>query len=174
MKRLTILLAATFLFGCDGGQQAALQAELNDLSKDLRGRVPPLPVVKAYEPAPYSASELPDPFGPAKIALATKSKSGGGSGIQPDMTRPREPLEAYSLESLKMVGVLTQNKLTHALVKADRGLYRVKPGNYMGQNFGLITSINANEIVLKELVQDAAGDWTERESTLQLQEVEGK
>jgi len=174
MKRLTILLAATVLFGCDGGQQTALQAELDDLSKDLRGRVQPLPVVKAYEPAPYAASELPDPFGPAKIALATKSKNGGGSGIQPDMNRPREPLEAYSLESLAMVGVLMQNKQTYALVKADKGLYRVRPGNYMGQNFGLITGISGNEIVLKELIQDAAGDWTERESTLQLQEAEGK
>lgn len=175
MKAIAIpmLLAALLLAGCEGGEQRALQAELDGLSKDLRGKVPPLPVVKPYEPIAYQAFEMPDPFGPAKIALATKSKSGSGSGLQPDLNRPREPLESYALESVKMVGTLRRHDQTYALVKADAGLYRVRPGNYMGQNFGLITRIGETEIVLKELVQDATGDWTERESSLQLQEAEG-
>ncbi|HEY9380149.1 MAG TPA: pilus assembly protein PilP [Burkholderiales bacterium] len=173
MRQLSILLVALVLFGCGGGEQRQLQSELDGLSKDLRGKVQPLPVVKPYEPASYAAFELPDPFGPAKIALATNTKSATSSGIQPDLNRPREPLESYSIETLRMVGVLRQHKRTFALVKADTGLYRVSPGNYMGQNFGLITAINETEITLKELVQDAAGDWTERESSLQLQEAKG-
>jgi len=174
MRKLAILCISLALLGCDGGEQRALQAELDEMSKDLRGRVKPLPVVKPYEPVPYAAFDLPDPFGPAKIALATQLNKGKGSGLQPDLNRPREPLEAYALESLAMVGVLRQQDRTYGLVKASSGLYRVSPGNYMGQNFGLITSISEGEIVLKELVQDAAGDWTERESSLQLQEAEGK
>lgn len=113
---------------------------------------------------------MPDPFGPAKIELVTKSASGGG-GLKPDLNRPKEPLESYPLESLRMVGVLQQSKQTFALVKADTSLYRVKVGNYLGQNFGLVTSIGENQVQLRELVQDATGDWTERQSTMQLLEA---
>ncbi|MGE0674799.1 MAG: pilus assembly protein PilP [Methylibium sp.] len=72
-----------------------------------------------------------------------------------------------------MVGVLQRGKTYFALVRADSSLYRVKAGNYMGQNFGIITSITDNQIQLRELVQDAAGDWTERNTALQLQEAGG-
>lgn len=167
---LVLLLAA-----CGGEEFGDLKAELKDKTKDLRGRIDPLPVVKPYEPVPYKVFDQPDPFGPAKIELVTKSTSGGGGGgLKPDLNRPKEPLEAYPLESLKMVGVWQQTKSTFALVKADTGLYRVKVGNYLGQNFGLVTAITGSTIQLRELIQDAAGDWSERQSTLQLQEVGGK
>jgi type IV pilus assembly protein PilP len=129
--------------------------------------------VKPYEPVPYKAFDQTDPFSSTKIELVTKSASSAGGGLKPDFNRPKEPLEAYPLESLKMVGVLQQRKASFALVKADVGLYRVKVGNYMGQNFGLITTITESQIQLRELIQDPAGDWAERQSTLQLQEVGG-
>jgi len=170
---IVVLSFAFALFGCDSGEQQELRAELSDLTKDVRGKVEPLPVVKPYEPVPYTAYELPDPFGPAKIILATKgSGQGGGGGLKPDLNRAKEPLEAYPLETLKMVGTLEQGKHVYALVKADSGLYRVRAGNYLGQNFGVITKISGSEITLRELIQDAAGDWAERESTLLLQEVD--
>ena len=81
---------------------------------------------------------------------------------------------AFPLEQLKMVGTLAQGKDTYALVRADKTLYRVKKGNYMGQNFGLITDVTDNEIKLKEIVQDSAGDWAERQSVLPLLEEAGK
>jgi type IV pilus assembly protein PilP len=166
---LVLLLAA-----CGGEEFGDLKAELRDKTKDLRGRVDPLPVVRPYEPVPYKVFDQPDPFGPGKIQLVTKTAGGGGGGLKPDLNRPKEPLEAYPLETLKMVGVWQQPKATFALVKADSGLFRVKVGNYMGQNFGLVTGINGSQIQLRELIQDAAGDWSERESTLQLQEAAGK
>ena len=173
MKRAVLILATLALAACEGGEQQELKAELAGLAKDLRGKVPPLPVVKPYEPVPYTAQELPDPFGPAKILLATRGTPGQGSGggLKPDLNRPKEPLEAYPLESLKMVGTLEQGKQTFALVKADVGLYRVRIGNYMGQNFGVITAIDEAQISLKELVQDSTGDWVERISSLQLVEA---
>lgn len=167
-KRLVLTLALVALAGCEGGEQTELKAELDGLTQNLRGRVEPLPVVKPYEPLPYTAFELPDPFGPAKIALTTRGKGGGG----PDQARPKEPLESYALESLKMVGVLQQNKRVYALVKADAALYKVQVGNYVGQNYGLVTKINETQLSLKEMVQDAAGDWSERDNTLMLQEAE--
>jgi len=170
MKHLALIMLTLILAACSGEEHSDLKQELNNLSKDLRGKIDPLPVVKPYEPVPYAASDMPDPFGPAKIELVTKSASSGG-GLKPDLNRPKEPLESFPLESLKMVGVLQQSKQTFALVKADTSLYRVKVGNYLGQNFGLVTSIGENQVQLRELVQDATGDWTERQSTMQLQEA---
>jgi type IV pilus assembly protein PilP len=174
MRVVLVLALALLLAACGGEEFGDLKAELKDKTKDLRGRIDPLPVVKPYEPVPYKAFDQPDPFGPAKIELVTKSAATGGGGLKPDLNRPKEPLEAFPLESLKMVGVWQQPKTTFALVKADTGLYRVKVGNYLGQNFGLVTAINGTQIQLRELIQDAAGDWAERQSTLQLQEVGGK
>jgi len=173
VKGLPVIVLGLLLAACGGEEFGDLKSELKDKTKDLRGRIDPLPVVKPYEPVPYKAFDQADPFSSAKIELVTKSASAGGGGLKPDLNRPKEPLEAYPLESLKMVGVLQQRKANFALVKADTGLYRVKIGNYMGQNFGLITTITESQIQLRELIQDAVGDWTERQSILQLQEVGG-
>ena len=139
---------------------------MNAATKDIRGTIPPLPQVKPYEPVAYDVGNLVDPFKPSKIAPEKSSKGGGN---KPDFDRPREPLEAYPLESLKYVGVLTKAKNSYAIVLADGSLYQVRVGNYMGQNFGVITKVSEEEVALKELVQDSAGDWVERESTLLLQ-----
>ncbi|MFH1604435.1 MAG: pilus assembly protein PilP [Pseudomonadota bacterium] len=173
MRNLAIITAVLVLAACGGDEHQDLKEELKALTKDLRGHIAPLPVVKPYEAVPYKAFDLPDPFGPAKIELAiaaaAKSKVGANA---PDTTRPKEPLEAYPLETLKMVGTLTQKGVTYALVRADSSVYRIKRGNYLGQNFGLITEITENQINLKELVQDASGDWTERKIALQMAEAE--
>jgi len=173
MRRLAIITAVLFLAACGADEHQDLKAQLKAMTKDLRGHIAPLPVVKPYEPVPYQAFDLPDPFGPAKIQLAVGPAAKGKGGINaPDTKRPREPLESYPLESLKMVGTLSQKGVDYALVRADSSLYRVKAGNYMGQNFGIITRITDNEIDLKELVQDASGDWTERKVSLQLLEAD--
>jgi type IV pilus assembly protein PilP len=171
MKKLVIIAGVLLLAACGGEEHQDLKEELKALTKDLRGVIKPLPVVKPYEPVPYQAFDQPDPFGPAKIELATAAagKSKGGANA-PDANRPKEPLEAYPLESLKMVGTLAQQNATYALVRADASVYRVKVGNYMGQSFGIITGITENQINIKELVQDAGGDWTERQTALQLLE----
>lgn len=174
MRNLAIIMSVLFLAACGGDEHQDLKEELKVLTKDLRGRIDPLPVVKPYEPVPYRAFDVPDPFGVAKIELATgtpATKKTGGANA-PDTSRPKEPLEAYPLESLKMVGMLSQKGVTYALIRADANVYRVKVGNYLGQNFGVITGITDNQISLKELVQDASGDWTERKVGLQLVEAE--
>lgn len=143
---------------------------MNDAAKDIKGKIPPLPQVKPYEPVAYDAGNLIDPFKPAKIA---PEKKASGGGVQPNFDRPREPLEAYPLESLKYVGVMSRKNSAYAIVQVDGSLYQVRAGNYLGQNFGVITKITESEVVLKELVQDAAGDWVERVSSLLLQGQEG-
>jgi len=165
MKRLTSLIIILGLAGCGGGGMEDLQSFVSETGKDMQGKIEPLPQVKAFEPFTYNAFDLPDPFKPRKLS------TGGGGGMQPDLNRPKEPLEAYSLETLKMVGMLSKNGLVHAVIKTpDNAVYHVKKGNYAGQNFGLITKISDSEVTLREIVQDSAGDWSERTSTLNLQE----
>jgi type IV pilus assembly protein PilP len=167
MGRLLIMgfLSAT-LTACGGGNREDLQQFMDEAGKDMQGKIEPLPQIKPYEAFSYDAFNLPDPFKPRKLL-----PSGGGGGLQPDLTRPKEPLEAYSLETLKMVGMVSKKGGIHAVIASpDKTVYHVRPGNYMGQNFGLITKITDTEITLKEIVQDSAGDWAERTSTLTLQE----
>ena len=172
MRAIAIVAACLSLAACSGEENEDLRQWMADASKDLKGGIPPLPEVKPYEPVPYDAGNMLDPFKPAKIG--PEQKKGGGGGLQPDLNRPREPLESYPLESLNYVGVMTRGKVSYAIISADASLYQVRVGNYMGQNFGVITKISEEEVALKELVQDSAGDWVERESTLLLQGQEAK
>jgi type IV pilus assembly protein PilP len=165
------LCAAVGLAGCSGEEHGDLKQELAQLTKDVRGRVDPLPQVKPYEPTPYTAESQIDPFRPERIDIAKAGVAASASKLAPDQNRPKEPLEAFPLESIQMLGTITQNKETFALVKAGTNLYRVKKGNYLGQNFGVITTIDDGQIALKELIQDAAGEWMERSSALQLVEA---
>lgn len=166
------LVVAALVAGCSSGEQEELRQWMKAETQDFRGKIPPLPQVKPYEPVPYDAAGLIDPFRPAK--MIAEQKQGGGGGVQPDMNRPREPLESYPLESIKYVGSLTKNRQTHGIVMVDGALHQVRAGSYMGQNFGIITKITETEMSLRELVQDPAGDWVERTSTLLLQAKEGK
>ena len=172
LPRALAAVAAVLLAACGAEEHSDLKAELDQATKDFRGRVDPLPQVKPYEPVPYTAEGQVDPFRPERIEVAQAGRSSASaSKILEQEKRPKEPLEAFPLESIQMLGTITQDKETFALVKAGPNLYRVRKGNYMGQNFGVITGIDEFQIDLKELVQDSAGEWVERESSLQLVEA---
>jgi type IV pilus assembly protein PilP len=141
---------------------------MKDQGKTAKGKLDPLPQIKPYDPFTYNAFDLPDPFKPRKI----EPTKGGGSKLAPDFTRRKEPLESFPLESLSMVGTLAKNKTTYALVRTpEKDVYQVRSGNYLGQNYGVIIEVGDSELKLKELLQDGAGDWTERSSSLQLQQL---
>lgn len=172
MRTIAVALASLVLMACSGADNEDLRQWMNDAAKNIKGKIPPLPQVKPYEPVPYTAGNLTDPFKSSRAGSERKKTAAGG--LQPDLDRPREPLEAYPLESLKYVGVMSQKKTSYAIIQIDSTLYQVKVGNHMGQNFGVVTKITEAETTLKELVQDSAGDWVERTSTLLLQVPEGK
>ncbi|MCC6210061.1 MAG: pilus assembly protein PilP [Burkholderiales bacterium] len=168
---LIAMIGAALLVGCGGEEQGELKKELADMTKDMRGKVDSLPQIRTYEPVPYKGESMVDPFVPGRIVVAQTAGTGGsGGGVQPDLNRPKEPLEAFPLEALQMVGTLSQNKDMYALVRAGNNLFRVRKGNYMGPNFGVITAIDEGQINLKEVVQDSGGDWIERSTTVQMQE----
>jgi len=171
MKRALIVAFSALAAACGGDEHGDLKQELTTLTKDVRGRVEPLPQVRPYEPVPYTAQGQVDPFRPERVQIAQQGRGPSLGKFTPDPNRPKEPLEAFPLESIQMLGTITQNKETFALVKAGPNLYRVKKGNYLGQNFGVITAIDEAAINLKELVQDSGGEWVERSTSLQLVEA---
>jgi type IV pilus assembly protein PilP len=165
-KVLSILVLSLGLVACDSGEGDDLDKFMRDAGKTMQPRIKPLPEVKSYLALQYNADgTLSDPF----HARKSLSKS---SAHQPNLTRPKEPMEGYPLESIKYVGLLSKNKLTFALLKTpDNSVQQVKVGNYVGQNFGLVTQITDSEVLLKEIIQDdVSGDWVERVSNLALQE----
>lgn len=168
MRQGALILLGAVLAGC-GSDVDDLRQFTKDAENrpDMKRRIEPLPQAAPYEPFAYNAFELPDPFKPRKIEPIRSA----GTGVQPDLARRKEPLEAYPLESLKMVGTLQQNKVTYALVRTpDNSTVPIKVGNYVGQNFGLVTGITDSGIKVKEIVQDGTGEWTERTNVLQLQD----
>lgn len=162
-----VAFLAVSLAGCGGEEFQDLRDFVNNAGTDMRGKVEPPPDIKPYEPFAYdNSTSLPDPFKPRKQDARNPNRVGQN---QPDLDRPKEELEDYPLESLKMVGYLYQRNVGHAVIKSSEGkVYRVKAGNYIGLNFGQILSVSETEVKIKEMVQDSAGDWTERESSLQL------
>ncbi len=167
MRLVYFALASLLLAGCGGEEFQDLRDFVKNSGADMRGKIEPPPEVKPYENFVYNNdTNLPDPFKPRKPEL----RSGGSTGInQPDFDRPKEALEEFPLENLKMVGFLSMKHVNYAVIRApDSKLYRVKAGNHMGTNFGLIEEVSDTEVKIKELVQDSTGDWTERMSSLQL------
>lgn len=171
IRHLILAVASvTLVAGCSGSNDE-LRQWMADTRKEMKPVTATLAEPKTFEPFLYKDQNEIDPFDPGKVANALKTLSAkSNSGFAPDLNRRREPLEGYPVDTITMVGTLQRPNLRYALLRADGVIYQVKVGNYIGQNFGIVTKIDENEVVLKEVVQDAAGEWVERATTLQLQE----
>lgn len=168
MRLLVLLLASTLLLhGCSGNEEDDLDRWMKERKTQVKGKIEPLPELKKYVPFVYNAdNSLPDPF-KGKGAL----DSGKNGGWKPDLSRPKEPLEFFPLENLKFVGFLQQGKRSVGLIAApDNSVYQVRVGNYMGQNFGLVTSVSRDELTVKEMLLDVTGEYVERRVTINPQE----
>lgn len=168
MKRiLALAFCGVFLTGCGGEDHGDLRQFMAETGKDAVETLEPLPSLKPADAFVYDPADLPDPF----RARNLRPMRAGGGGLQPDLARPKEPLEAYPLDGLRMVGTLNKGKERYALIRTpENTLYRVRRGDHIGQNFGLITGITETEIQIKETIQDSAGDWAEANASLALQE----
>jgi|SRR5690349_12106774 len=169
----TVVLAGAFgvtLVGC-GGEQEELSQWMEQQKREVKPNVQPLSPPKKFVPQPYIALNGVEPFSAQKLTVALKQEAKQpNSLLAAEINRRKEPLEAYPLDSMQMVGSVTKTGRPYALLKVDNLLYQVKPGDYLGQNYGKITKISETDVSLREIVQDAAGEWIERVSTLQLQE----
>ena len=164
-----MLVASSALLSACSDEHQELRGWMDEQRRAMPTIKETIPPPKRHEPFRYQNAGQSDPFSPAKLAM----KAGGeapSSGIKPDLSRRREALEGFPLDSIRMVGHMTNGKNDFALLQVDSMVYQARVGNYAGQNFGKITRVTDNEVVLKELVQDAAGDWVPRDTSLRLQE----
>ena len=169
------LAAAAALSACGTSDQEEIQKWMQEQRAQTKPNVQPIPEPKKFTPQDYTQEAAIDPFSIQKLTQALKrdsqqSSSASTALLAPELNRRKEPLEAFPLDAMAMVGSLVKQGQPVALVKVDNLLYQVRPGNYLGQNYGRITKVGETEVVLRELVQDAAGEWVERTASLQLQE----
>jgi type IV pilus assembly protein PilP len=158
------------LSGC-GADLDELQQWMEQQRREVKPNVTPLQPPKKFDPQPYAAADAVEPFSTQKLAVALKRDERAPSSLLAgELKRRKEPLEAYPLDSMAMVGSVNKQGRPFALLRVDGLLYQVKVGDYMGQNYGRVLRIGDTELVLREVVQDAAGEWIERNSTLQLLE----
>src|SRR5436190_5504561 len=165
-----VALAGALLAGCSG-EQDELQQWMEQQKREVKPSVQPLSPPKKFNPQPYVSIAGVDPFSTQKLSVAIKQEARQpNSLLAAEINRRKEPLEAYPMDSMTMVGSVVKHGQPYALLKVDNLLYQVKVGDYLGQNYGKITKITETGIALREIVQDAAGEWIERGGSLQLQE----
>ncbi len=164
------LLAVLSLTAC-GGQHDELQAWMDQQRQEVKPNIQPLTAPQKFHPQAYAGMDSEEPFSPNKLTGALKNEAAQpNSAVSAELNRRKEPLEAFPLDAMSMVGSVNRKGAPYALLKVDDLLYQVKVGDYLGQNYGKILAITETEITLREIVQDAAGEWIERPTTLQLQE----
>jgi type IV pilus assembly protein PilP len=162
------------LVGCDSAGQQELDEWMRQQRIAIKPNVPKIAEPKKFVPETYKVETVTDPFSNAKLTQALKKDSAQSTAnaalIAPELSRRKEPLESFPLDTMAMVGTMIKQGQPVALLQVDKLLYQVRAGNYLGQNYGRITKISESEITLREIVQDAAGEWIERVANLQLQE----
>jgi type IV pilus assembly protein PilP len=164
IKRVMPILVLVLVAGCSS-KDADLEAFIAQTKQEQPGGVEPLPEVRPFETYAYSDQAMRSPFVPGG------SSGSSAASVRPDSKRNKEFLEAFALDTLKMVGTMKIGGKSYGLVRATDGLvYRVLPGNYLGQNEGRITSISPSKINISEIIPDGLGGFMERSTGLALDE----
>jgi type IV pilus assembly protein PilP len=171
---VAMAMTAVLASACGSSGQDDLQAWMAEQRAQTKPHIQPIPEPKKFTPQAYTQEGATDPFSKEKLTQALKRESGQSTSnaglVAPELARRKEPLESYPLDTMKMVGSLIKAGKPVALLRVENLIYQVRPGNYLGQNYGKIIKVGETEVVLREIVQDAAGEWIERTATLQLQE----
>jgi len=170
-RSAALLVACAAVLAACAADQDELQQWMEQQKREAKPNVEPLSPPKKFNPQPYAALGAVEPFSTQKLTVALKQEARQpNSLLAAEINRRKEPLEAYPVDSMAMVGSVTRNGQPYALLKVDNLLYQVKQGDYLGQNYGKIIKISETDVAYREIVQDAAGEWIERNSALQLQE----
>jgi type IV pilus assembly protein PilP len=174
MKRFPLIAmaisSAMALAGCGDSDVQEVKDWMKRTDSQATVAVKPIAEPKTFIPFAYSAAGEVDPFNQNKLLAELARQANAGGGPRPDTTRRKEFLEGFPLDAMKMVGTLEKSNTMFALLQIDKSVYQVRPGQHLGQNYGLITAVTDDTVTVKEIVQDATGDWIERTSKLELQE----
>ena len=165
-----VFIATAALQACSDGQDE-LRSWIDEQRREVKPRVQALQPPTKFIPRPYAGGAAVEPFSAQKLSVAIKQESRQpNSLLAGELKRRKEPLESFPLDGMTMVGSVMRQGQPFALLKVDNLLYQVKVGDYLGQNYGRVMKIDETQVVLREVVQDAVGEWVERPTNLQLQE----
>ncbi len=180
LKRRHILTVISYTL-CLGLLTACGNNDFSDLDKYIKSvktktktPIDPLPERKPIDPFSFNPENQRDPFRPLEQTvhdevLNNLNSAAATNGIRPDLLRHKEELEAFSLDSLRMVGTVQMNSSLWALVSTnDKTIYRAQVGNYMGKNYGKIIRISPDKIEVMEIIPDKPGTWREKQASLAL------
>ncbi|MCY7306919.1 MAG: pilus assembly protein PilP [Rhodoferax sp.] len=174
MRLPAALMLALLVSACSDSGGDDLQRWMAEQRSQTRPKVVPIAEPKVFKPEGYTQVDLVEPFSKEKLTLALRRDSGqasaNGALVAPELARRKQALEAYPLDAMALVGSMVRAGQPVALVRVNNLLYQVRPGDYLGQNYGRVMKINETEVALREIVQDAVGEWIERTASLQLQE----
>ena len=172
LQWLCILTASWLLLACASESTTDLELYVEEVKGQQKTSIEPLPEFEPYESFIYQAADLRDPFTePTFSQPRAATMQASGNGITPDFERPTEPLEEFTLDSLRMVGTLEQYDDTWALINdTDGTIHRVQPGNFAGQNHGKISRITEYKVELTEIIPDGIGGWVERQASIAISE----
>lgn len=163
---VSLVAIATGLVAC-GGNADDLREYIDEVKSRPGGRIEPLPTIRPAPTFAYVAGDRRSPFMPDIPGPVANTNPNSSAG--PDPNRPREFLEQFPLDSLRMVGSLEINDVMAGLVQASDGLvHRVTVGNHLGQNYGRVQSITDSEIELVEIIPDGLGGYIRRPASIGL------
>jgi type IV pilus assembly protein PilP len=170
LSKPLLLLAPLLLVACSDSDVKEVQDWMGQVQRETKVRVDPISPPKTFIPYAYVVTDAIDPYNPEKLlAELARASAASNNPLKPDPTRRRELLESYPLDTIAMVGTLRKGGVTYGLIKIDTTLHRVIANQRIAQNEGRIVAIGDEEIQIKEVVQDAGGEWVERMSKLELQ-----
>jgi type IV pilus assembly protein PilP len=170
-QRLLVLAVPLLLASCGDSDVREVRDWMDQVQRDTRPSVKPLAAPKDFIPYAYNEKDAVEPFNPVKLlGELARAAENSNNPNRPDMNRPRELLETFPLDTMKMVGAIQKGGVVYGLVQIDKNVYQVKSGMRLGQNYGLVTRVADNAIDIREVVQDAGGDWVDRMARLELQE----
>jgi type IV pilus assembly protein PilP len=174
VRELAVVVMVLMLAACGVSGEDELRQWMSEQKAQIRPKITPISEPKKFVPESYGEVATIEPFSNQRLTQALRREStqaaANGALIAPELARRREALESFPLDTMTLVGSMTKAGQPVALVKIENLLYQVHPGNYLGQNYGRVTKITETELTLREIVQDATGEWIERTATLQLQE----
>jgi type IV pilus assembly protein PilP len=171
MPSLALLTASLLLAGCSDSDVKEVRDWMAQVKAETRPGVKPLPEPKEFVPFAYGQKEVVDPFSPNKLLVElAKVAEASNNPLKPDTSRPRELLENYPLDTMRMVGAMQKSGASYGLLQIDKAVFQVRAGQRIGQNFGMVTRVSDGAVDIRETVQDAAGEWVERMTKLELQE----
>lgn len=164
MMKITLLGMVLLLTACfQQNPSHNLQQFVDEVISQPKGVIEPIPEFTPYQFFRYQASSKRSPFLLPQIFDVGEVIDVVGT-VEPDLSRKKQTLEAYSLNDIYMVGVLSRKQGDlWALFQTDDGLvHKVRSGNYIGKNHGRIMQITDQSTDVIEIVPNGFGGWMER------------